>query len=279
MRKILSAIQHVVLSLARTRRTHVVAIVLPFILGMPAVLLQAACPPLVRPPETSLIEQLARHTPKHRPLTETELLKLLKNGDIKMPLLQVAPLSGPLPLTINVGLSFLSGDRPAEIEIDLEGNGTFIPVDTRFDPHSGIQERKLSHTYEQEGTFPVTLRVRDNNGAVTTHSKQVVVLSEAAFEAGLQELWVDYKASLRKNDITSALECMHSSVRDEYRRILPEVLKSGTPINHILTDIRFKHLSLLRAEFEMVRPGARGDFSYLVVFELDVDGVWRLRSM
>ena len=276
MRNICSVFQHGVWSLAGIAKITLVASVLPLILGVPV--LQAACPPLVKPPEMSLTAQLAMHTPNDRPLTDTELLKLLKNGDIKMPALQVAPLSGPLPLTINVTLSFLSGDSPAEIEIDLEGNGNFMPVAMRFDS-PGIEERTLSHTYDQEGNFQVTLRVHDSDGGVTIHSKQVVVLSEAAFETDLQELWVDYKASLRRNDITSALECMHSSVRDEYRRILPEVLKSGTPINQILTDIRFHRLSGRRAEFEMVRPGTRSDLSYWVVFERDVDGVWRLRSM
>jgi len=279
MATILSAIHHVVWSLV-TPIKHVVVFILPFIMGVP-VLLHAACPPLVKPLEMSLIEQLAKNTPKDRPLTDTELLKLLKSGDITMPPLQVVPLSGPLPLTVNVALSFLSGDGSAEIEIDLDGNGAFKPVDTRFDKHSGIQEGRLKHTYGREGTFQITSRIRGSKGGVSTHSKQVVVMSQAAFETGLQQLWADYKSSLQRNDITSALECMHSLVRDEYRRILPEIIKSGTRINQILTDIRFQHLHLSgpRAEFEMVRPGPSGEFSYLVVFELDVDGVWRLRSM
>ena len=278
MRSIISVIQHLFSSLGRILGTHVVLFILAFILEAP-VPLQAACPPLVKPLDMPLAEQVAKHTPTDRPLTDTELLKRFKNGDIKMPALQVVPLSGPLPLTVSVVLSVLSGDGPTQIEIDLDGSGTFKPVDARFNPHSGIQETKLSHTYESEGTFQMTLRIRDSQGGVTTHSKQVVVMSQAAFEASLHELWVHYKASLQRNDITSALECMHSLVRDEYRRILPEVLKSGTPINRILTDIRFQNLSALRAEFEMMRPGPRGDFSYLVVFEIDVDGVWRLRSM
>ena len=70
----------------------------------------------------------------------------------------------------------------------------------------------------------MTLRVHDNAGGVTTHAKQVVAMSKAAFETNLE-----------RGDITSALECVHSSVRDAYQKLLPEVLKSDTPINQILS--------------------------------------------
>lgn len=110
----------------------------------------------------------------------------------------------------------------------------------------------------------MTLRVRDSKGGITNHSKQVVVTSQAAFETSLQQVWADFKISLQNGDITSALECMHSTVRGEYQKLLPAVLKSGTPINEILTDIRFQRLDGLTAEFEMTRMGSRGEFSYLV---------------
>ena len=170
------------------------------------------------------MEQLARHAPKDRPLSDEELVKLLKSKDIKSPPLLVSPPSGPAPLTVTVGWFLLSDDNPAQIEIDLEGNETFKPVGVGFDPQSGIQNGKLRHIYEREGTFQVTLRVHDNAGGVTTHAKQVVAMSKAAFET-----------SLERSDITSALECVHSSVRDAYQKLLPEVLKSGTPINQILS--------------------------------------------
>jgi hypothetical protein len=260
------------------RKRVLAALILLIAIGTSA-LLHAACPPFTKPQEMSVMEQLARHAPKDRPLSDEELVKLLKSGDIKSPPLLVSPPSGPAPLTVTVGWFLLSDDSPAQIEIDLEGNETFKPIGVGFDPHSGIQNGKLRHIYEREGTFQVTLRVRDNAGGVTTHAKQVVAMSKAAFETSLQRVWADYKSSLGSGDITSALECMHSSVRDAYQKLLPEVLKSGTPINQILSDIRFERLLGSSAEFEMVIQEPSSEVSYLVTFDLDVDGVWRLRFM
>ena len=95
----------------------------------------------------------------------------------------------------------------------------------------------------------------------------------------MQEMWADFRSALQKQDVASALECMHTKVRELYQKILPEVLTSGTPISEILPDIRFEHLLGGRANFEMVRTEPEGQISYLVEFELDIDGVWRLRFM
>lgn len=135
-------------------RRHVAALIFSFILAAP-IILQAACPPFTKPQEMLLLEQLAKYKPKDRPLTDTELLKLVKSGDIKLLPLQVLPASGPAPLTINVAWYFLSGDSPFQFEIDLDGNGLFKPVDAGFDRQIGVQIGNLKTHLRKRRDFSV----------------------------------------------------------------------------------------------------------------------------
>src|ERR1043166_2301507 len=83
-----------------THRRLAAFIVMCFALA--PVLVCAACPPLSKPQEKSFLEQLAEHAPKDHPLTDADLLKLLRSGDINLPPLTVFPLSGPAPLDVDV---------------------------------------------------------------------------------------------------------------------------------------------------------------------------------
>jgi hypothetical protein len=105
----------------------------------------------------------------------------------------------------------------------------------------------------------------------------VTVKSKAQFEAETKVTWADFKTALGHRDIVAALNCTHASARDKYTKILPEVLKSQTPIDQILTDIRFIKLAAGRAEFEMLIKEGNDLVSYMVIFMLDRDGIWRIQ--
>ncbi|MGH7827823.1 MAG: hypothetical protein ACREQ7_21940 [Candidatus Binatia bacterium] len=221
------------------------------------------------------MEQLAKHTPKDRPLSDKELLSLMRAGKIKFPPFVVYPANGPAPLTVDIQWSLLSNSGPLIVEFDAEGNGSFRSMDGWFDSHSGIHEGKFKNIYDRAAIYQPTLRVRDDKGNVTTHRRQVIVKSRAQFEAELKNTWADFKLALRNRDIAAALDCTHLSARDKYTKILPEILKSPTPTDEILSDIQFVKFAAGRVEFEMV---VKELMAYMALFRLDDDGVWRIHS-
>jgi hypothetical protein len=223
------------------------------------------------------LEQLAKHSTKGQPLSDQEMLNLMRSGEIKLPTWVVFPPNGPAPLTVEVHWSLLTNGSRYGIETDMEGNGAFVTKDSYFDPSSGIQEGKLKHTYERSGTFQPTLRVREGTGNVRTYLQQIVVKSKAQFETELKTTWADFKTVLSQHNIPAALNCTHASARDKYTKILPEVLKSTTPIDQILTDIQFVNLTPGRAEFRMLGKERNNLVSYMVEFLIDEDGIWRIK--
>ena len=241
-------------------------------------LVNAACPPLVRArTETSFLEQLAKHTPKDRPLTDQELFNLMRAGDIKLPTFVVFPPNGPAPLTVEVRWWLLTNRSRYGIEIDMGGKGGFVTKDDYFDPNSGMQEGKLKHTYERSGTYQPTLRVHEETGNVRNYQQRIDVKPKAQFESELKTIWADFITALRQRDLAAALNCTHASAREKYTQILPEVLKSPTPIDQILTDIQFVGLTPGRAEFEMIVKEGNDLISYMVEFLIDEDGIWRIK--
>jgi hypothetical protein len=80
-------------------------------------------------------------------------------------------------------------------------------------------------------------------------------------------------------EVGGALECRH---RESRKRYAPSFFKSlfvdrRTPVN-ALASIRLVEMHGTAAIYAMQRTCRRGQLSYQVTFEVDVDGVWRLRS-
>ena len=248
-----------------------VGVLMVLILGLPA---RAAggCAPLT--PTESFLESLARHTPASRPLTDSEVLDLVKKGEITLQPLQVSPPSGPAPLTVEIQWFTYSIDNPVHVEFDFNGDRVFQAPE----PQSNPQHGKTTHTYQHEGDFQLTMRVRNREGQVSTYAARVTVMSVAAFDSELRAIWDEMKRALRARDVSSALECIHSSSRARYQTTRGAVLRTAEPIDWVLTDIQFVQSRESSAEYQMLRADDRGRLSYLVRFAVDVDGRWRLRS-
>lgn len=141
-----------------------------------------------------------------------------------------------------------------------------------------IQDGRLKHSYQREGQFQFTMRVRDSRGHARTYTAEVTVISLPTFDAELRALWNEFKTLLRRWDVASALNCIHSASRSGSGETLQAVLKTGKPIDQILTDIQLVEFKGQRTEYQMLRTDERGRLSYLVLFAVDIDGRWRLRS-
>lgn len=237
----------------------------------------AGCPPLV--PTKPFFENLAQHTPESRPLTDRELLDLLKQGKIVVSPLQVTPSRGPAPLTVDLHWTRYPVETIHEVEIDFNGDGEYEFLESKLSQKDGlIKDGRLKHTYTNEGRFPLTMRTRDSEGQKNIYKLEVTVVSQTQFDAELQRLWSEFKRTLGEyRDVTAALECIHSSKRLSYQKSLSEIIKIEKPIDQILTDISLVKIDGARAEYQMLRMDNGVRISHFVLFAMDQDGIWRIK--
>ncbi|MCI0372143.1 MAG: PKD domain-containing protein [candidate division NC10 bacterium] len=189
--------------------------------------------------------------------------------------LQVFPSSGPVPLTVEIRWWVYPIENPVRVEFDADGNG--VPEWSQPGFESGPGQR--GYTYRQEGQYQLTVRVHDRGGRVTVYTAPVTVSAPAAFEAELQGRWTSMKTALRRGDIPVALECIHSESRPRYRDVFMALAnRLAQDVDQIFTNIQLAKQGPGGATYEMLRTEAGITKSFEVRFQVDADGVWRLRS-
>ena len=85
------------------------------------------------------------------------------------------------------------------------------------------------------------------------------------------------KNALRSGNTSGAASYIVRSKRDAYQTVFNNLTIPFASIDQMLTNITYVAVKGLNVEYEMLRTeGADGDVSYMVLFSLDVDGVWRV---
>jgi hypothetical protein len=182
--------------------------------------------------------------------------------------LEVWPPGGSAPLEVTLRVdSFASTE---EFAFDLDGDGT---LDTPFGP-----AKDMDHTYAQSGVYLPTVHVREHTGSVSKTSALVWVADPAALNARLQSIWTGLKDALRNGNVSQALGFIHSDTRQTYERMWTRLDPATlAAVDTILTSIALVEIGPGDAEYEMLRQRGADTLSFAVRFELDLDGVWRLR--
>lgn len=126
---------------------------------------------------------------------------------------------------------------------------------------------------------PRASKVPVMDATATTEATTIVQVSDpAAMDAHLQDKWEGMKDALRRGDIPAALAFIHSESRDRYevtfRRLTPAQLAT---IDQHLPTIHPVEIGPNGAEYELRRTRDGQTFSYAVWFQVDADGVWRIR--
>ena len=203
--------------------------------------------------------------------SDTKMWEAFTSGAIKLPPLGLFPLNGPAPLTVVSRWSWYPVAEPVGVEFDADGDGRPEISEREYGP--------LRYTYTMPGRFTATASVRDSQGRVRTQATVITVVSPADFDADLQARWNTLKAALRAGNIDAAVECMHSRSRVRYREAFTTVF-AGDPrkVDDTLTSIRFVEQNSGRAVYEMLRWDDGKRRSLQVLFQIDVDDVWRLAS-
>lgn len=185
-------------------------------------------------------------------------------------LLTASPPSGVAPLTVAFSALSLLPTPIATIELDLDGNGT---IDFR-----GVNLEGQAFTYSQPGLYLPTVTVTDAQGTRLTASTLVQVYDQTALDTLLQAKWTALKDALRVRDIARAITLIHTDTRAAYEaqltRFSPATLAN---IDRYMTTIQLIEVGPSGAQYEMLRERNGQVLSFAVWFQVDGDGLWRLR--
>lgn len=182
--------------------------------------------------------------------------------------LNVSPRSGVAPLIVT--FSLLGSAAISSIELDFDGNGV---VD-----FTGTTLEGQTFTYTQPGIYVPTVLVTDAQGNRQSANAVVQVFDRPALDAMLQAKWNGMKGALRAGDVVGAVNVFAQSSRETYREQLTALAAAGG-LNQLTGDLG--SITLLRTrdraavyELRSVRNGV--EYSFHVLFVIDIDGTWRL---
>ncbi len=183
---------------------------------------------------------------------------------------RIAPMppGGISPLTVGFSITSLVG--VSHVALDLEGDGI---VD--FEGPS-LDGQVFTYTYPR--VYTPTVRVTDPHGLVHSMTTMIHVYDGSRLDAALQAVWQGFKDALRVSDVARATTFVHSSTRDGYEDLLRQLRPSTlTNVDQYMTTLRLVEVGLAGAQYEMLRQRDGQTLSFAVWFQLDVDGLWRLR--
>ncbi len=182
--------------------------------------------------------------------------------------LRPVPAGGVAPLTVGFSMSTLVG--VTHVALDLKGNGS---VD-----FEGVALEGQAFPYSQPGMYTPTVRVTDDQGRIHTATTLVHVYDVAALDVRLQAAWRGLKDALRAGDVARAVTFIHIEKRTAYEALWTQLGPATLAnIDRYMTTIQLVEVGFGGAQYEMLRERDGQTLSFAVWFQLDQDGLWRLR--
>jgi hypothetical protein len=194
--------------------------------------------------------------------------------------------TGEYPVTFFV--SKQAGFAPLENRFRFY-NGAESPtvqVDIDYDGDGGVDEtlvenfeRDLRYTYTEEGLYTPRITLTDEDGVQHTVTQLVNVLAQDRFINQLENLWAQMNNALSGGNLGLALEHIDTTHTDMYENLfryllpeMPEVIESYSPlyVNHLASD---------HASFHVVSTIDGENYVFMICFNRDVFGVWRVYNM
>jgi hypothetical protein len=175
---------------------------------------------------------------------------------------------GMAPLSVSFELRSL--EPIARIDLDADGNGTVDFQGTKLDNQQFV--------YSGPGLYFPKVTVTDTANRIYTKTAVLLVVAQNELEALLQAKWTGLKDALRNGDIPTALKYIAISKRSDYSQVFSSLYIPLAQIDQVLTNITFIVMNRATAEYEMGRTDPQGEVAYLVRFNIDEDGIWRIRD-
>jgi hypothetical protein len=103
------------------------------------------------------------------------------------------------------------------------------------------------------------------------------VFDSGQLDTLLQTKWAAMKNALRLGNVSGAVSHIVMRRRATYEAMFNALTVPLANIDQVLTSITFLDQRGIEAEYEMMVNQGGTQYSYMVLFAIDEDGVWRVK--
>jgi hypothetical protein len=185
------------------------------------------------------------------------------------PLLLFRPSPAIALVSQPVSFTLTSLNPIAEVQLDGNGDGTI--------DFTGTTLQGQSVSFAEPGLYLPSVRVTEQGGAVRSATSLVQILDANQLDSSLQGNWTAMKNALRSGDIVTAVSYIVIKRRANYQAMFNALAVPLANIDQVLTDITFVKQQGIEAEYEMSVNEGGFQYSFMVLFAIDEDGVWRIK--
>ena len=190
----------------------------------------------------------------------------LPNGS---PLLFFRPSPAITLVSQPVGFTLTSVNAFTQLQLDGNGDGTI--------DYTGGTLQGVTVTLAEAGLYFPTISLTEQDGTVRTATTLVQVFDATQLDTLLQNNWTAMKNALRQGDVNAAASYIVMRRRATYEAMFNALIVPLSSIDQVLTNITLLEQRGIEAEYEMLVNEGGSQRSYMVLFAIDEDGVWRVK--
>ena len=184
--------------------------------------------------------------------------------------ISVTPKSGIAPLSTTFSIDTDISGTITAYRIDFDGDGT-------TDLEQATDE-DITHVYNTQGMYYPTVTIEDSSGGTYTETTVINVLSKDEMDTLLKGKWTGMKAGLQSGDITTTLTYFAEGSQERYQGIFTALQDNLAEIAANMQEIGLIYIKDGIAKYRIRRQEESGEITYYIYFQLDKDGLWKIRQ-
>jgi Carboxypeptidase regulatory-like domain/IPT/TIG domain len=185
------------------------------------------------------------------------------------PIINFRPSPAVTFVTEPVSFVLTSLNPISQIQLDANGDGTI--------DYTGMTLDGVSFTFAEPGLYVPSVAVIELDETVRSATALIQVLNMGQLDSVLTTKWNAMKNALRNGNTAAAADYIVKSKRATYQNVFNNLTISFANIDQILGNISYAGQRGTNVEYEMIRIENSESISYMVMFSLDEDGVWRIK--
>jgi len=184
--------------------------------------------------------------------------------------ISVTPRSGIAPLSTTFRIDTDISGTITTYRIDFDGDGT---ADLEQATDEGI-----THAYNTQGMYYPTVTIENSSGGTYTETTVINVLSKDEMDTLLKGKWTGMKGGLQSGDITTTLKYFAEGAQERYQGIFTALQDNLAEIAASMQEIKLIYVKDGVAKYRIRRQEDAGEITYYIYFQLDKDGLWKIRQ-
>jgi hypothetical protein len=177
---------------------------------------------------------------------------------------EIAPLSTTFSIDTNISGTITT------YKIDFDGDGT-------TDLEQATDE-DITHVYNTQGMYYPMVTIEDISGGTYTETTLINVLFKDEMDTLLKDKWMGMKEGLQSGDITTTLKYFAEGSQERYQGIFTALQDNLAEIAANMQEIGLIYVKDGIAKYRIRRQEEAGEITYYIYFQLDKDGLWKIRQ-